>query len=166
MSNIVLIGMNGAGKREVAKRISSKMDKKVIDMALEVQKEEGRSAVEIISEDGAGYYRRLEIDYLERFQSKKNKILITDEDLPTDDELVQLMKRGGTIVFLQADLKVIFNRQSKEYGYDVSEEKGLFDALRSKIEVNEPHYLRTANVIIQAANKSFDEIADEIVAIL
>ncbi len=156
----------GSGKSTVAKALSKELDKKVIDMDFEIEREEGRSIVDIFDEEGEGYFRDLETDFLERLISKNNKIIATGGGIIMRDQNVELLHHIGTVVFLQADVGHIYNNIKKNTSRPLLQVDDVQEEIRTRLEQREPHYLKAANVIIQTSGKSIIEITNEIVTIL
>lgn len=166
MSNIVLIGFMGSGKSTIASTLASALDKKVIDMDYEIEREEGRSIADIFKEDGEVYFRDLETDFLERMKGKKNKILSTGGGIIMRDKNVKLLNHIGTVVFLQADVNHIYNNVKDSTNRPLLEVEDVLGEIQSRLEAREPYYLRAADVIIQTSGKTIEAITQEIVTIL
>lgn len=166
MSNICLIGFMGSGKSTVAKALAKELDKKVIDMDFEIEREEGRSIIDIFAEEGEAYFRDLETSYLERLQGKKNKIISTGGGIVMREKNVKLLQRIGSVVFLQADVAHIYKNVKKNTTRPLLQVDDVEGEIKRRLEEREPLYLRAANVIIQTSGKSVDEIANEIITIL
>lgn len=166
MSNIVLIGFMGSGKSSVARALSGVLDKKVIDMDYEIEREEGRSIVDIFSEEGEVYFRDLETDYLKRMKGKNNKILSTGGGIILREKNIELLNHIGTVIFLQADLTHIYNNVKNSTNRPLLEVEDVMGEIQDRLEEREPYYLHAANVIIQTSGKTVSAIAQEIVNIL
>lgn len=166
MNNIILIGFMGSGKSTVARSLAKELDKKVIDMDFEIEREEGRSIVDIFAEEGEGYFRALETNYLERLKGKNNKIIATGGGIVMKGKNVQLLHHIGTVVFLQADVTHIYNNVKNNTTRPLLQVDNVEEEIRRKLEEREPYYLKAANVIIQTSGKSIQEITNEIVTIL
>mgnify|MGYP001824849480 CR=1 FL=1 len=166
MSNIVLIGFMGSGKSTIAKSLASELDKKVIDMDHEIEREEGRSIADIFKEDGEVYFRDLETDFLERMKGKKNKILSTGGGVILREENIKLLNHIGTVVFLQADVNHIYNNVQGSTNRPLLDVNDVLGEIQVRLEAREPYYLGAANVIIQTSGKTVDAITREIVTIL
>ena len=166
MSNIILIGFMGSGKSTVARSLAFKLDKKVIDMDYEIEREEGRSIPDIFKEDGEAYFRDLETGYLERMKGKKNKVLATGGGVILREENIKLLNHIGTVVFLQADVSHIYNNVKDSKGRPLLDVEDVLGEIQVRLEAREPYYLRSANVIIQTSGKTVDAISNEIIAIL
>jgi len=165
--NIVLIGFMGCGKTSVTKELAKRLSLDYIDMDEEIEKAEGLTVSEIFRDHGEAYFRDLETTYLKSLDGQKNKIISTGGGVILRDENIEMLKNIGIVVFLQADVAHILKNIKEDHKRPLlQEEEDLEGKITGMLEMREPLYLSTANVIIQTSGKPIKNIVDEILAIL
>jgi len=91
---IVLIGMMGAGKTTIARRLAEKLDLPFVDSDHEIEREEGRSVADIFTSSGELYFR----------EKEKNKIAALLKQPP------QIISVGGGAITIPETAERIFTR--------------------------------------------------------
>ena len=165
--NIVLIGFMGCGKTSVTKELAKRLNLNFIDMDEEIEKAEGKTVSEIFRDHGEAYFRDLETTYLKSLDGQKNKIISTGGGVILRNENIEMLKNVGVVVFLQADVAhILKNIKDDQKCPLLQAEEDLEGKISRMLEIREPLYLSTANVIIQTSGKPIKNIVDEILAIL
>jgi shikimate kinase len=165
--NIVLIGFMGCGKTSVTKDLAKRLNLNFIDMDEEIEKAEGKTVSEIFRDHGEAYFRDLETAYLKSLDGLKNKIISTGGGVILRNENIEMLKNVGIVVFLQADVAhILKNIKDDQKRPLLQAEDDLEGKINRMLEIREPLYLSTANVIIQTSGKPIKNIVDEILAIL
>ncbi|PKM66994.1 MAG: shikimate kinase [Firmicutes bacterium HGW-Firmicutes-2] len=165
--NIVLIGFMGCGKTSVTKDLAKRLNLDFIDMDEEIEKAEGKTVSEIFRDHGEAYFRDLETAYLKSLDGLKNKIISTGGGVILRNENIEMLKNVGVVVFLQADVAhILKNIKDDQKRPLLQAEEDLEGKISRMLEIREPLYLSTANVIIQTSGKPIKNIVDEILAIL
>lgn len=165
--NIVLIGFMGCGKTSVTKELAKLLNLDFIDMDEEIEKAESKTVSELFRDYGEAYFRDLETAYLKSLDGQKNKIISTGGGVILRNENIEMLKKVGIVVFLQADVAhILKNIKDDQKRPLLQAEEDLEGKISRMLEIREPLYLRTANVIIQTSGKPIKNIVDEILAIL
>ena len=73
MKNIVLFGFMGTGKSLIGKILSQKLNYPLIEMDQEIENNEGLTISKIFEEKGESYFRSLELELSEKFQTLPQK---------------------------------------------------------------------------------------------
>ena len=150
MENIVLIGMPGCGKSTVAKLLSQKLNRPVIDADEEIIKLAGCSIPEIFANGGEDVFRKIETQVLREMGAQSGKIIATGGGCVTRDENYPLLHRNGKIIWLTRDLSKL-----PADGRPLSQ----ITKMETMFEVRKPMYKRFADY-----NVSNDGTTEETVA--
>ena len=108
--SIVLIGLMGAGKTAVGRRLASKLDLPFIDADTEIEVAAGRSISEIFAEHGEAYFRQGERKVIVRLLDAGPQVLATGGGAYMNADTRESIKASGISVWLKADLRVLMKR--------------------------------------------------------
>lgn len=104
MQNIVLIGMPGAGKSTVGRRIAEKEGRRLIDTDEEIVRREGVSIEQIFREHGEAYFRSIETEVLREACAEKNVVIAAGGGVVTQPENYNIIRRNSRVGWVQRDL--------------------------------------------------------------
>lgn len=107
--NIVFIGMPGCGKTTVGKIVSSKLNKKFVDLDEYIEYKEGRNIPQIFKENGEKYFRNLESTAVLEISSMKNIIISTGGGVIKDRNNILNLKKNGIVIFIDRPLEHIIS---------------------------------------------------------
>ena len=102
--NIVLIGMPSCGKTSVAKKLSLRVGKEVVDTDQLVFENEGKKPSEIIEQFGEEEFRLRESVAVRQASEKSGVIIATGGGAILKSENVKALKRNGYLIYLERDL--------------------------------------------------------------
>ena len=108
-SNIVLIGMPGAGKSTVGVLLAKALSRSFVDTDLVVQSAEGQRLQEIIDSKGLDYFRALE-ERLVLAIAPRNAVIATGGSVPESENAMSHLKASGVVVYLELPLDIILDR--------------------------------------------------------
>ncbi|MCR5160494.1 MAG: shikimate kinase [Lachnospiraceae bacterium] len=167
MNNLILIGFMGSGKTTVGEILSSKLGIPAADSDAMIEKQENMSVNEIFSRYGENAFRDMETELLVSLQSDpRRRILSAGGGMPVREINRKLMKKLGTVIYLQADTETLLGRLEG----DTTRPKLKGGDLRSRIESlmaqREAIYQAASSLRIRTDGKTPDEVADEILRCL
>lgn len=164
--NIVLIGLMGAGKTTVGKKLSELLDYKFIDIDSEIEERENIKISKIFEDKGEAYFRQLEANLIKEF-SQKEKLIISTGGGAFQDQVNRItLKEGGSVFYLQAPTPILFKRMLNEIdNRPMLHTENPEQRLQDLLNLREPNY-NEADFIINTENKEPDEIANEIIEML
>lgn len=158
--NIALCGFMGAGKTVVGKELAKIMGRKFVDTDEMIEEKTGISIPAIFAARGEEYFRDLEFEICRKAAELKNTVISTGGGALTFERNVEALKKGASIVFLDASFDVICTRvgdgSSRPLFKDKENAKKLYDERREK-------YLAAADFVVNgddAARKTAVYIAD------
>lgn len=136
--NIILCGFMGSGKSVVGRELSKIMGRKLIDTDEYIEKEQGVSIKAIFATHGEDYFRDLEYEMCKKIAEIKNCIVSTGGGAVTFDRNVEVLKKTGKIVFLDADFEVICDRigdsATRPLFQDKESARALYDERKAKYQ--------------------------------
>ncbi|HEY6921806.1 MAG TPA: shikimate kinase [Methyloceanibacter sp.] len=111
--SIVLIGLMGAGKTAVGRRLASRLDLPFIDADAEIEEAAGSNISEIFAEHGEAYFRQGERKVIARLLRNGPQVLATGGGAYMNAETRANIKAHGISVWLRAELKVLLKRVNR-----------------------------------------------------
>ncbi len=158
-SNLVLIGMPGAGKSTVGVVLAKNLGYRFLDSDLCIQEAENRLLHEIIAEDGLDGFLRIE-NRINASLEAKQSVIATGGSVVYGQEAMEHLGKIGTIVYLRLPYEEIENRLGDLTKRGVALKKG--HSLRDLYEERIPLYEKYAHVTIDCNGKMIRDIVAEI----
>lgn len=110
---IALVGLMGAGKSTVGRRLAEKLDRPFYDSDTEIEKAAGLSISDIFALHGEADFRRGEKQVIKRLLELPPHVLATGGGAFIDPETRTLMREKAVTVWLNADLETLWRRVQK-----------------------------------------------------
>ena len=110
---IALVGLMGAGKSTVGKRLANTLGREFYDSDNEIEKAAGLSIADIFTLHGEAEFRRGERRVLERLLGETPHVLATGGGAYLDPETRALLQEKAVTIWLNADLETLWRRVSK-----------------------------------------------------
>ncbi len=108
--SIVLIGLMGAGKTAVGRRLASRLELPFVDADTEIEEAAGQSISEIFAEHGEAYFRQGERKVIARLLEAGPQVLATGGGAYMNADTRANIRRHGLSVWLKAELRVLMKR--------------------------------------------------------
>ena len=108
--SIVLIGLMGAGKTAVGRRLANRLEMPFIDADTEIEVAAGATVSEIFAEYGESYFRQGERKVIARLLEAGPQVLATGGGAYMNADTRAAIKAHGLSVWLKADIKVLLKR--------------------------------------------------------
>jgi shikimate kinase len=108
-SNLVLIGMPGAGKSTIGVILAKKTTRDFVDTDVLIQTSQGRTLQDIVDRDGYAVLRKIEEDILLGL-SVQNHVIATGGSAVYSDRAMAHLKSNGIIIFLDVELAALESR--------------------------------------------------------
>ena len=107
---IVLVGLMGAGKTTLGRRIAPELGLPFIDSDSEVEKAAGCTIGEIFENSGENIFRDIERRVMLRLLSTSPAVIGSGGGSFMDVNTRNLIRKKGTSIWLRADLELLYNR--------------------------------------------------------
>ena len=145
--SIVLVGMMGAGKSSIGRRLRGRLGIPFIDADTEIENAAGMTIPEIFDKHGEPYFRAGEKRVIARLLDNGPQVLATGGGAVMDQGTRDLIHIKGISVWLRADLDVLLKRtKRRKTGRWRRRSKtasaaraGLFDVRHCVQSRDEPH---------------------------
>ncbi len=110
---IVLVGLMGAGKSTIGRRLAAALDLPFVDADEEIERAAGLPVAEIFARHGEPEFRRGERRVIERLLQGPPHVLATGGGAFMDPHTRALVRAHATSVWLRADIDVLMRRVEK-----------------------------------------------------
>lgn len=161
-SNIVLIGMPGAGKSTVGVLLAKRTGRGFLDTDVLIQTEQGRTLQDIVDADGYIVLRRIEEATLLGL-SLRNHVIATGGSAVYSAPAMAHLQAEGLVVFLSLDLSVLTARigDFSTRGLAKRPEQDLAGLFAERLGL----YTTYADVVIDCQGLTPEQVCDRIVAV-
>lgn len=112
--NIVLVGFMGTGKTSLGRQLARRLGYQFIDTDRAIEEVTGKTVEEIFRRDGEIRFRSEENLLVRKLWQQTGLVISTGGGLMLNPENVDLLRRQGVIIALQADPEVIIGRVKKK----------------------------------------------------
>ena len=153
--SIVLVGMMGAGKSSIGRRLASRLGIPFIDADAEIESAAGMTIPEIFEKHGEPYFRAGEARVIARLLENGPQVLATGGGSVMDAQTRALIGEKSVSIWLKADIDVLLKRTKRR------NDRPLVEKIRDLLPLREPLYAQ-ADIIIQSRDEPHDTIIDEI----
>jgi shikimate kinase len=155
--SIVLVGMMGAGKSSVGRRLATRLGIPFVDADTEIEAAAGMSIPEIFAKHGEADFRAGEKRVIARLLDVGPQVLATGGGAMMDQTTRDLIHIKGITVWLKADLDVLMKRTKRR------NDRPLVGKINELLPLREPIYAQS-DIVVQSRDEPHDTIVDEIVA--
>jgi shikimate kinase len=157
--SIVLVGMMGAGKSSIGKRLAGRLGLPFVDADSEIEAAAGMTIAEIFAKHGEPYFRAGEARVIARLLDSGPQVLATGGGAMMNQHTRDLIHIKGISVWLKADLDVLMKRTKRR------NDRPLADKMHDLLPLREPVY-SLSDIIVRSRDEPHEIIVDEIVAAL
>ena len=164
--SIVLVGLMGAGKTAIGKRLATKIELPFVDADTEIEKAAGMTIKEIFEEHGEAYFRDGEQRVIARIlQEEGPQILATGGGAYMNTETRKTIQKMGVSIWLKADFDVLMERVSRKSHRPLLQNEDPAAVMKSLITERYPVY-QQADITVQSRDVAHEVIVDEIMVSL
>jgi shikimate kinase len=161
--SIVLVGMMGAGKSSIGRRLASDLNLAFVDADTEIESAAGMSIPEIFEAHGEPYFRSGEARVIARLLESGPKVLASGGGAFINPQTRELIRTRGISVWLNADLDVLLRRIKRRSDRPLLKTDDPERTLQRLIEERYPIYAE-ADVTIHSRDVSHEAIVADIIA--
>ncbi len=159
---IVLIGMMGAGKTTVGRRLAAKLGRHFVDSDEEVEKAAGMTIDDIFRTHGEADFRAGEVKVIARLLKDRGIVLGTGGGAFINPDTRALVKSAALSVWIKADFELLFQRVSRRSNRPLLKTANPRETLQKLIEARYPVYAE-ADVTVVSRDVPQDQVAEEVI---
>jgi shikimate kinase len=161
--SIVLVGMMGAGKSSIGRRVAARLAIPFVDADAEIELAADMTIAEIFAVHGEPYFRAGEARVIARLLERGPQVLATGGGAFMNAQTRASLKDKAVSVWLKADLDVLTKRLRRRNDRPLLKTEDPVATLTNLLQVRDPIYA-TADVTVLSRDVTHEVIVDEIVA--
>ena len=161
----VLVGLMGAGKTSVGRRLAEKLGIPFIDADHEIEAAAGKPIKEIFADHGEAYFREGERRVIQRLIGNGAQVLATGGGAWMNDETRARIQEHGISVWLKASLPLLMKRVSKRQDRPLLQAEDPEGVMRGLMEKRYPVYA-LADVTVESRDVQHGQMVNDVIRAL
>jgi len=163
--SIVLIGLMGAGKTAVGRRLANQLDLPFTDADSEIELAAGQTVSEIFAQHGEPYFRQGESRVIARLLQAGPQVLATGGGAYMDARTRANIKARGISIWLKAELPVLLHRVRRRDNRPLLTSGDPDKVMRELMKKRYPIYAE-ADIPVESRDLPHDVIVADVVEAL
>jgi shikimate kinase len=159
---IVLIGFMGSGKSSAGRILERRTGWPRFDTDELVAARFGRAVSEIFAKFGEDTFRDAESEVVGQLSAATPAVIVTGGGVVLRASNVELLRRVGTLVHLEADEETLFRRVSRRTTRPLLQTENPRATLVELLRVRVPLYREAADVQVDTSRLTHDEVAEAV----
>jgi len=160
--SLVLIGLMGAGKSAIGRRLGKRLGLRFVDADKEIEAAAGKTINEIFADHGEDYFRDGERRVIARLLSEGPIVLATGGGAYMNEETRAEIAESGLSIWLKANLEVLMERVSRRDTRPLLKAGDPREIMQRLMDERYPVYAG-ADITIESRNVPHEIIVEEIV---
>jgi shikimate kinase len=161
--SVVLVGMMGAGKSSIGRRLAQHLGIPFVDADLEIEKAAGMSIPDIFADHGEPDFRAGEARVIARLLDSGPQVLATGGGAFMHPDTRAAIRANGISVWLKAEFEVLMRRIKRRQDRPLLKTDDPGATLQALITERYPVY-ELADLTIHSREVPHDKIVEEIVS--
>ena len=162
---VVMVGMMGAGKSSVGRRLAARLGLPFVDADTEIEQAANATISEIFERHGEAYFRDGERRVIRRLLDGQPKVLATGGGAFMLSETRDAIRENGVSIWLKADRDLILSRVRRRANRPLLKSGDPETVIDRLIAERQPVYAE-ADIHIQSRDVAHDVVIDDILAAL
>jgi shikimate kinase len=162
--SIVLIGMMGAGKSSVGRRLERLTGLRRYDIDEMVSQRFGKPVTEIFSQLGEDRFRTAETEALASLGPDHPAIIVTGGGIVSREANLPHLKRLGIVVWLDAEEETLFERATRRATRPLLNTEDPRATLSKILSERIPLYAGASDLRVDTTKRGHDEVAQLILS--
>jgi shikimate kinase len=163
--SVVLVGMMGAGKSTIGRRISARLGLPFLDADAEIEAAAGMSIPDIFEAHGVPYFRDGEARVIARLLDSGPAVLATGGGAFMREETRVLIRDKAISIWLKADADIIMKRVKRRADRPLLQTADPAATVERLIEERDPVY-QEADLTVLSRDVPHEKIVDECIEAL
>jgi shikimate kinase len=160
MRSVVLVGMMGAGKSTIGRRLAARLRLPFLDADIEIEAAASMTIPEIFAAHGEPYFRDGEARVIARLLDNGPAVIATGGGAFMREDTRNLVRAKAVSIWLKADADVIMKRVKRRADRPLLQTEDPAATVSRLLEAREPVY-QTADLTIWSRDVPHDRIVDE-----
>ena len=162
---LVLVGLMGAGKTSVGRRLAEKLEIPFVDADHEIELAAGKTIPEIFADHGEDYFREGERRVITRLLENGKQVLATGGGAFMNAETREKIKGQGLSLWLKADLEVLLKRVAKRNDRPLLQKEDPAIVMQRLIELRYPVYAQS-DITVESRDVQHGQMVNDVIKAL
>lgn len=163
--SLVLVGLMGAGKSTVGRRLAQRLNLRFVDADDEIEAAAGMTIPEIFERYGEAHFRDGERRVIRRLLQEPRQVIATGGGAFMNDETRALIAAEATSIWLKADLDTLVRRCAKRTDRPLLRGRNQRETLAALMQQRYPVY-ETSDLMVESGGDTHDVVVDRIIGAL
>jgi shikimate kinase len=163
--SIVLVGLMGAGKSTVGRRLAQKLGLEFTDADVEIERAAGKTVPDIFRDHGEAYFREGERKVIARLLDSGPQVLATGGGAFMNEETRHNIASRGISVWLRADMNLLMKRVRRRDNRPLLKAEDPEEVMRQLIAQRYPVYGQ-ADVTVESRDVPHNSIVSDVIRAL
>lgn len=159
---LVLVGLMGAGKTTVGRRLAARLKVPFVDADAEIEAAAGRTIAEIFEDFGEAEFRKGERDVIARLLKSGPLVLATGGGAFVDPETRARVKELGLSIWLKAPIPLLVERVKRRDTRPLLRNGDPAVILTKLAEARYPAYAE-ADIVVESGGGPHEAVVDSII---
>ncbi len=162
---LVLVGLMGAGKTSVGRRLAEKLEIPFVDADHEIELAAGKTIPEIFSDHGEDYFREGERRVITRLLENGKQVLATGGGAFMNAETREKIKGHGVSLWLKADLELLLKRVAKRNDRPLLQKEEPSIVMKRLIDLRYPVYAQS-DITVESRDVQHGQMVNDVIKAL
>jgi shikimate kinase len=162
---LVLVGLMGAGKTSVGRRLAEKLEIPFVDADHEIELAAGKTIPEIFSDHGEDYFREGERRVITRLLENGKQVLATGGGAFMNAETREKIKGHGVSLWLKADLDLLLKRVAKRNDRPLLQKEDPAIVMKRLIDLRYPVYAQS-DITVESRDVQHGQMVNDVIKAL
>ena len=163
--SIVLVGLMGAGKSTVGRRLAQKLGLEFTDADAEIERAAGKTVPDIFRDHGEAYFRDGERKVIARLLDSGPQVLATGGGAFMNEETRQNIANRGISVWLKADIDLLMKRVRRRDNRPLLKAEDPEEVMRQLIAQRYPVYGQ-ADITVESRDAPHNSVVSDVIRAL
>ncbi len=163
--SIVLVGLMGAGKSSIGRRLAEKLEIPFADADHEIERAADKTIPEIFKDHGETYFREGERRVISRLIESGPQVLSTGGGAFINEDTRRSIQANGISVWLKADLPLLMKRVMKRSDRPLLQTGDPEAVMQDLMAKRYPIYA-TADITIESRDVQHTQMVNEVIKVL
>lgn len=166
MKPIIIVGMMGAGKTTVGRRLAKRLELSFFDSDIEMEQRCGAPVPLIFELEGEAGFRKREAALIEELTSRTAIVLSTGGGAITSQSNREMIRERGVVIYLRAQLQDIWIRTRHDKRRPLLQTADPRKRLGELLEARKAFYEEVAHYTIDTGRQPAEWIVDQLVVLI
>lgn len=149
---VFLVGMMGAGKTTVGKKLAKATGRRFIDLDRAIEQTTGVSVATIFEIEGEAGFRQRESQVLLEIAMSDGRVIATGGGVVLDPRNRACLAAAGLVIYLHAPPELLYERTRHDKTRPLLQVEDPLRRIRQLVERRDPLYREVADLVIESGS--------------